>query len=65
MAIGSEAPVGEVFGRFKVVNNLIDKEEYDQWAAWFGEQVRKHGLLFGYAKICYTETSLQKRHNAD
>ena len=51
MAIGSEAPIGETFGRFKITNNLIDREEYDAWAKWFGEMVARHGILFGEAKV--------------
>lgn len=51
MAIGSEAPIGETFGRFKIVNGLIDREDYDKWAAWFKERVEKDGLLFDYAKV--------------
>lgn len=60
MAIGSQPPIGESFGRFKVTNNLIDREEYDKWAEWFGDMVANHGLLFGEAKIIVPGPRMQK-----
>lgn len=60
MAIGSQPPIGEAFGRFKITNNLIDREEYDAWAKWFGDMVAEHGLHFGEAKIINSKRNLAK-----
>ena len=53
MAIGSDAPIGEVFTRLRIVNGFIDQEQYSMWAAWFKKRVEEDGLLFDEAKVCY------------